>query len=88
MISEAHLRYHIGDRVDINCTLYRSNPATATELRWYINGEQADSTLLKQYSKWKCYTRWLNSLRGEKVVLQSIAFSNCFAKCLQLSAFS
>ena len=47
LISGAHPRYHIGDRVDINCTSYRSKPAA--KLRWYINGEQADSALVKRY---------------------------------------
>ena len=40
-------RYHIGDKVNVNCTSYRSKPAA--KLRWYINGEQADFALTKNY---------------------------------------
>ena len=47
LISGAHPRYHVGDRVDINCTSFRSKPAA--KLRWYINGEQADAAIVKKY---------------------------------------
>lgn len=40
-------RYHIGDKVQINCTSHKSKPAA--KLRWYINGEQADHQLVKHY---------------------------------------
>ena len=40
-------RYHIGDKVNVNCTSYRSKPAA--KLRWYINGEQADFALTKNF---------------------------------------
>jgi hypothetical protein len=40
-------RYHLGDKVNVNCTSYRSKPAA--KLRWYINGEQADFALTKNY---------------------------------------
>ena len=41
-------RYHIGDKVEVNCTSKRSKPAA--KLKWYINGEQADPDLVKHYS--------------------------------------
>ena len=40
-------RYHIGDKVEVNCTSKRSKPAA--KLRWYINGEQADTALVKHF---------------------------------------
>ena len=40
-------RYHIGDKVQINCTSHESKPAA--KLRWYINGEQADKQNVKRY---------------------------------------
>ncbi len=40
-------RYHIGDKVEVNCTSYRSKPAA--KLKWYINGEQADRALVKHF---------------------------------------
>ena len=40
-------RYHIGDKVQINCTSHKSKPAA--KLRWYINGEQADKQNVKRY---------------------------------------
>lgn len=40
-------RYHIGDKVEVNCTSKRSKPAA--KLKWYINGEQADPDLIKHY---------------------------------------
>ena len=40
-------RYHIGDKVEVNCTSKRSKPAA--KLKWYINGEQADADLTKNY---------------------------------------
>lgn len=41
-------RYHIGDKVEVNCTSKRSKPAA--KLRWYINGEIADNNFVKNYS--------------------------------------
>lgn len=40
-------RYQVGDRVHVNCTSGRSKPAT--HLTWYINGEPADPSYLKNY---------------------------------------
>ena len=40
-------RYHLGDKVSVNCTSFRSKPAA--KLKWYINGEQADPALVKHY---------------------------------------
>ena len=40
-------RYHIGDKVQINCTSHKSKPAA--KLKWYINGEQADKQNVKRY---------------------------------------
>ena len=40
-------RYHIGDKVDVNCTSLRSVPAA--KLKWYINGEQADPVFTRVY---------------------------------------
>eukprot|EP00096_Caligus_rogercresseyi_P002471 TRINITY_DN14604_c0_g1_i1.p1 TRINITY_DN14604_c0_g1~~TRINITY_DN14604_c0_g1_i1.p1 ORF type:complete len:311 (+),score=72.94 TRINITY_DN14604_c0_g1_i1:859-1791(+) len=40
-------RYHIGDRVDVNCTSYKSKPAA--KLKWYINGEQADPSFTHHF---------------------------------------
>lgn len=40
-------RYSVGDTVELNCTSLRSSPAT--NLTWYINGETADSSYLKNY---------------------------------------
>ena len=47
IIAGGQPRYHIGDRVNVNCTSLRSNPAA--KLKWYINGEEADPALLKHY---------------------------------------
>ncbi|XP_045532668.1 uncharacterized protein LOC123720183 [Pieris brassicae] len=41
VITGSKLRYHVGDRVQVNCTSGRSRPAT--RLSWYINGEPAPS---------------------------------------------
>lgn len=41
-------RYQIGDEVNVNCTSGRSKPAT--HLNWFINGESANSSLLKYYN--------------------------------------
>ena len=40
-------RYHIGDKVEVNCTSSRSKPAA--KLKWYINGELADPDLIKHF---------------------------------------
>lgn len=40
-------RYQIGDVVRVNCSSGRSKPAA--HLTWYINGDPADSTLLRSY---------------------------------------
>jgi hypothetical protein len=40
-------RYHLGDKVEVNCTSFRSKPAA--KLKWYINGGLADTALTKQY---------------------------------------
>jgi len=40
-------RYHIGDKVEVNCTSSRSKPAA--KLKWYINGELADPALVKHF---------------------------------------
>ena len=40
-------RYHIGDKVEVNCTSSRSKPAA--KLKWYINGELADQDLIKHF---------------------------------------
>ena len=47
IIEGAYPRYHIGDKVQINCTSHRSKPVA--KLRWYINGEQADKQNVKMY---------------------------------------
>lgn len=47
IISGGFPRYHIGDKVEVNCTSYKSKPAA--KLKWYINGEQADHALVKHY---------------------------------------
>ena len=47
IISGGFPRYHVGDRVNVNCTSRRSRPAA--KLKWYINGEQADPALVKKY---------------------------------------
>ncbi len=47
VITGGYPRYHIGDRVNVNCTSFRSKPAA--KLKWYINGEQADPALVKRY---------------------------------------
>lgn len=39
-------RYQIGDMVRVNCTAGRSKPAT--HLNWFINGDPADVSLLRQ----------------------------------------
>ena len=40
-------RYQIGDYVKVNCTSGRSKPATT--LNWFVNGENADSHMLRIY---------------------------------------
>ena len=47
IISGGFPRYTVGDTVVVNCTSRRSRPAA--KLRWYINGEQADTALVKKY---------------------------------------
>lgn len=47
IISGGFPRYHIGDKVNVNCTSFRSKPAA--KLKWYINGEQADHVFVKTY---------------------------------------
>ena len=47
IISGGFPRYHIGDKVEVNCTSKRSKPAA--KLKWYINGEQADQNVVKNY---------------------------------------
>ena len=47
IISGGFPRYHIGDKVEVNCTSKRSKPAA--KLKWYINGEQADQNVVKKY---------------------------------------
>lgn len=42
-------RYQIGDAVRVNCTSGRSKPAA--HLNWFINGEPADSSFLRNYDK-------------------------------------
>ncbi|ALC39735.1 beat-IIIc, partial [Drosophila busckii] len=46
-ISGGRPRYQIGDWVRVNCTAGRSKPAV--NLSWYINGELADSQVLRKY---------------------------------------
>lgn len=47
-ISNGRSRYQIGDTVNVNCTSGRSKPAT--HLTWFINGEPANTSLLKYYN--------------------------------------
>ena len=47
-------RYHIGDKVEVNCTSSRSKPAA--KLKWYINGELADPALVKHFPVRKVFT--------------------------------
>jgi len=47
IITGGYPRYHVGDKVKVNCTSRRSRPAA--KLRWYINGEQADHHHVKHY---------------------------------------
>ena len=35
-ITGVQKKYHVGDKVNVNCTSYRSKPAAS--LSWYING--------------------------------------------------
>merc|ERR1712223_60479 len=51
IISGGFPRYHIGDKVEVNCTSKRSKPAA--KLKWYINGEQADQNVVKKYKTTK-----------------------------------
>ena len=63
IIEGAYPRYHIGDKVQINCTSHRSKPVA--KLRWYINGEQADKQNVKMY-KVMCLPFYEN----KRVILQ------------------
>ena len=47
IITGGYPRYHIGDKVQINCTSHSSKPAA--KLQWYINGEKADKHNVKKY---------------------------------------
>lgn len=47
IITGGKARYQIGDMVRLNCTSGRSKPAA--HLQWFINGEQAESMLTRQY---------------------------------------
>lgn len=47
VITGGYPRYHIGDKVRVNCTSRRSKPAA--KLKWYINGEQADHYHTKHF---------------------------------------
>jgi hypothetical protein len=51
-ISGGESVYHVGDRVQVNCTSDKSHPAA--ELRWYINGQQVCQLVInnrEQYPK-------------------------------------
>ncbi|XP_043227103.1 uncharacterized protein LOC122384135 [Amphibalanus amphitrite] len=45
IITGGNPRYEVGDRVTVNCTSFRSQPAA--QLAWYINNERASFTHLK-----------------------------------------
>jgi len=47
VITGGKARYQIGDMVRLNCTSGRSKPAA--HLQWFINGEQAEASLTRQY---------------------------------------
>ncbi|XP_055386210.1 uncharacterized protein LOC129615151 [Condylostylus longicornis] len=47
IITGGRARYQIGDYVRVNCTSGRSKPATT--LNWFINGENAESQMLRPY---------------------------------------
>ena len=47
IISGGSPRYHLGDKVHVNCSSEKSKPAA--KLRWYINGELADRAMTKKY---------------------------------------
>ncbi|CAO1350406.1 unnamed protein product [Diamesa hyperborea] len=46
-ITGGKARYQIGDPVRLNCTSARSKPAA--HLTWFINGDPADSSLIRHY---------------------------------------
>lgn len=46
-ITGGRRRYQIGDTVRVNCTSGRSKPAA--QLKWFINGEAADSKYLRHF---------------------------------------
>ncbi|CAD7078806.1 unnamed protein product [Hermetia illucens] len=46
-ISGGRARYQIGDTVRVNCTSGRSKPAVS--LSWYVNGEPAETHMLRNY---------------------------------------
>lgn len=47
VITGGKARYQIGDMVRLNCTSGRSKPAA--HLQWFINGEPAEPSLLRQF---------------------------------------
>nr|XP_053644351.1 uncharacterized protein LOC128696948 [Cherax quadricarinatus] len=47
-ISGGRAKYHVGDKLDVNCTSARSRPAAS--LMWYINDDQAESENLVEYT--------------------------------------
>ena len=64
VITGGYPRYHIGDKVRVNCTSRRSKPAA--KLKWYINGEQADHYHTKHFEVLRKFS-WLilaNSKKG------------------------
>jgi len=46
-ITGSQPRYQVGDHVNISC--YSRNSLPAAKLKWYINGEEADTGLLGEY---------------------------------------
>ncbi|XP_037070134.1 cell adhesion molecule 1-like [Pollicipes pollicipes] len=63
-IAGARDLYRIGEPVSINCTSARSRPAAS--LTWYINGEQADPSLVEDYP----IHRHMDGLETSKISLK------------------
>jgi len=62
IIAGGQPRYNMGDNVNVNCTSLRSNPAA--KLKWYINGEEADPAIIKNYQVIKEHSGLETSVLG------------------------
>jgi len=73
VISGTQPRYKTGDIISANCTSYNSIPAA--KLNWYINGEEALSSMLVQYPVKENIQGKLTSILGLRFEVKDKTFS-------------